>query len=81
MFVLFEDVPVTLLLQVDHFIVQPVFEKKNAELARAKRAEGNEAFQKKRYKQARKISFVVVLMKLQSGNEPVQHGVLQGTRR
>ena len=68
-------------LQVDHFVVQPVFKKKNAELARAKRTEGNEAFQKKRYKQARKISFVVVLMKLQSGNEPVQHGVLQGTRR
>ena len=38
-------------LQVDHFVVQPVFKKKNAELARAKRTEGNEAFQKKRYKQ------------------------------
>lgn len=45
----------TLFLQVDHFIVQPVFKKKNAELARAKRAEGNEAFQKKRYKQVKTI--------------------------
>ena len=43
--------------QVDHFVVQPVFKKKNAELARAKRAEGNEAFQKKRYKQATTITF------------------------
>ena len=45
----------TLFSQVDHFIVQPVFKKKNAELARAKRAEGNEAFQKKRYKQVKTI--------------------------
>ena len=48
------DVFVHLILklsQVDHFIVQPVFKKKNAELARAKRSEGNDAFQKKRYKQ------------------------------
>ena len=42
--------------QVDHFVVQPVFKKKNAELARAKRTEGNEAFQKKRYKQVRNIT-------------------------
>ena len=50
------DVFVHLILnlsQVDHFIVQPVFKKKNAELARAKRSEGNDAFQKKRYKQVK----------------------------
>ena len=53
---MFEDSLMTRFFQVDHFVVQPVFKKKNAELARAKRAEGNEAFQKKRYKQARKIT-------------------------
>ena len=77
---MFEVFLVTLFFQVDHFVVQPVFKKKNAELARAKRAEGNEGFQKKRYKQARKITFVSILITFQTGNEPVQHGILQGTR-
>ena len=33
-------------------IVKPVFKPKNLEAAKSKRAEGNEAYQKKRYKQA-----------------------------
>jgi hypothetical protein len=41
-----------MLNKVDHMIVKPVFKPKNLEAAKAKRAEGNEAYQKKRYKQA-----------------------------
>ena len=41
-----------MLNKVDHMIVKPVFKPKNLDVAKAKRTEGNEAYQKKRYKQA-----------------------------
>ena len=42
----------TMLNKIDHMVVKPVFKPKSADVAKTKRNEGNEAFQKKRYKQA-----------------------------
>lgn len=52
----------TMLNKVDHFTVQPIFKKKCADTARAKRTEGNEAYSKKRYKQA-KILYTISAVK------------------
>jgi len=65
---------VSQLHKVDHFIVQPVFKKKNAELARAKRSEGNDAFQKKRYKQAMNL-YSMASCKAPDGDETVAYSV------
>ena len=51
----------SLLNKVDHMLIKPVFKPKNSELANLKRTEGNEAFQKKRYKQAAMLYTVSVM--------------------
>jgi len=60
--------------KVNHFVVQPVFKKKNAELARQKRTEGNEAFQKKRYKQALNL-YSMAACKAPDGDETIAYSV------
>jgi hypothetical protein len=55
-------------------VVQPVFKQKNAELARTKRTEGNEAFQKKRYKQALAL-YSMAACKAPDGDETVAYSV------
>ena len=60
----------TMLHRMDHMIVKPVFKTKNAELAKTKRAEGNEAFQKKRYKQAMMLYTMSVMKSPHNGSKP-----------
>jgi len=48
----------TSLAKVDHFIVEPVFKRKDLEVARQKRTEGNTAFQKKWYRQGRASMYI-----------------------
>jgi len=64
----------SMLNNVDHMIVKPVFKEKNAEVAKAKRAEGNEAYQKKRYKQAMML-YTVSAMKSPVNNETLSYSV------
>ena len=54
--------------KVNHMVVRPVFKQKSAEAARAKRTEGNEAFQRKRYKQAMML-YTVAIMKAPSSGD------------
>ena len=58
-----------MLNKVAHMIVKPVFKPKNLEIARAKRTEGNEAYQKKRYKQASML-YTMSAMKAPSSGDP-----------
>merc|ERR1719370_366436 len=60
--------------KVNHFVVQPVYKKKNAEFARQKRTEGNEAFQKKRYKQALNL-YSMAASKAPEGDETIAYSV------
>lgn len=55
-------------------MVQPVFKRKNADLAKTKRAEGNEAFQKKRYKQALGL-YSMAACKAPDGDETIAYSV------
>ena len=64
----------SLLNKVDHMVVKPVYKQKNAELANTKRLEGNEAFQKKRYKQAAML-YTVSVMKAVAGQETLAYSV------
>ena len=64
----------SLLNKVDHMVVRPVFKQKNSELANSKRTEGNEAFQKKRYKQAAML-YTVSAMKAVTGEETLAYSV------
>ena len=64
----------SLLNKVDHMVVRPVFKQKNAEQANAKRTEGNEAFQKKRYKQAAML-YTMSAMKAVTGQETLAYSV------
>ena len=64
----------SMLDKVDHMVVKPVFKQKNAELANTKRLEGNEAFQKKRYKQAAML-YTVSVMKAVAGQETLAYSV------
>ena len=59
---------------MSHFVVQPVFKKKDSDLARTKRTEGNEAFQKKRYKQALNL-YSMAACKAPEGDETVAYSV------
>ena len=57
-----------MLNKVDHMIVKPVFKAKNLEVAKAQRAEGNEAYTKKRYKQACLLYTMSAMKAPSSGN-------------
>ena len=54
--------------RIDHMIVKPIFKPKNQELAKSKRLEGNEAFQKKNYKQAMML-YTISAMKSPNSNK------------
>ena len=64
----------SLLNNVNHMVVKPVYKQKNAELANKKRSEGNEAFQAKRYKQAAML-YTVSVMKAEAGQETLAYSV------
>jgi len=64
----------TMLNKVNHMIVKPVFKQKNADIAKAKRTEGNEAYQKKRYKQAM-LLYTMSAMKAPSGDETLAYSI------
>ena len=58
------------LSKIDHMVVKPIFKPKSAEIAKTKRAEGNEAFQKKRYKQAMMLYTVSVIKSPHTNKRP-----------
>lgn len=59
----------SMLNKVDHMIVKPIFKQKNLEMAKSKRNEGNEAFQKKRYKQAMMLYTMSAMKSPYNGNK------------
>jgi len=65
----------TMLNKVDHMIVKPVFKPKNLEVARAKRTEGNEAYQKKRYKQASMLYTMSAMKAPSSGDDTLAYSI------
>lgn len=65
---------VSQLHKVNHFVPRPVFKQKNAEMARTKKTEGNEAFQKKRYKQALAL-YSMAVCKAPDGDDTVAYCV------
>jgi len=65
----------TMLNKVNHMIVKPVFKPKNAEVAKAKRAEGNEAYQKKRYKQAMMLYTMSAMKAPSSGDDTLAYSI------
>jgi len=64
----------TTLNKVNHFIVEPVYKKKDPAFAKQKREEGNAAFQKKWYKQA-VMMYSVSVIKSPPGDETFAYSV------
>ena len=56
--------------RIDHMIVKPIFKQKSANIAKTKRAEGNEAFQKKQYKRAMMLYTVSAVKCPHTKNNP-----------
>jgi len=65
----------TMLNKVDHMIVKPVFKAKNLEVAKAQRAEGNEAYTKKRYKQACLLYTMSAMKAPSSGDDTLSYSI------
>eukprot|EP00092_Neocalanus_flemingeri_P005382 GFUD01005799.1.p1 GENE.GFUD01005799.1~~GFUD01005799.1.p1 ORF type:complete len:667 (-),score=156.69 GFUD01005799.1:117-2117(-) len=65
----------TMLNKMDHMVVKPVFKQKNLEIAKVKRAEGNEAYQKKRYKQAMMLYTMSAMKAPSSGDDTLAYSI------
>jgi len=62
------------LTKVNHFIVEPIYKKKDRDYARLKREEGNQSFQKKWYKQAH-MQYSLSVMKSPVGDETLAYAI------
>jgi len=65
----------TMLNKVNNMIVKPVFKAKNLEMAKAKRTEGNECYQKKRYKQAMLLYTMSAMKAPSSGDDTLAYSI------